>query len=113
MKKLALFATLCFAGAALAQEPAKPAEQPTSKTPATSAVSKTHDLNAEFVAADAIKKTLTIKTGTGESTVPMEGKALTEFKSIKAGEKVVVTCKDDSEGKHVAAVAIKPAAPKS
>lgn len=109
MKKLALLLPfLLAAGVAVAQE--KKAEAP--KAPA--ATSNVHDVNAEFVSADLTKKTLTIKLESGEqSTAPLEGKAVEEAKNIKAGQKVVVSCKDDAYGKHVAAVAVKaaPAAP--
>ena len=118
MKKFALLISLVFvAGVAMAQD--KPAEAP--KAPAASAekhaekaadkaAMKTHDVNAEFVSFDAAKKMVTIKTETGEASAPVEGKAVAQVKSLKAGDKVVVTCKDSAEGKHEAAIAIKLAA---
>ena len=59
------------------------------------------------------KKQLTLKTDSGEQTSPVQGKALTSVKAFKAGDKVVVTCKDKADGTHEATIAIKkaPAAP--
>ena len=123
MKKFALLFSLVFvAGVAMAQD--KPAaEAPKAEAPkaeaakpaaaekaADKAAMKTHDVNAEFVSFDAAKKMVTIKTETGEASAPVEGKALAQVKSLKAGDKVVVTCKDKADGSHESAIAIKLAA---
>ncbi len=113
MKKFALLLSFVFAaGLAVAQE-SKPADAPKApeKAAATkAAVAKTHEVNAEFVSADATKKTITIKTEDGkEETAPVEGKALTSLKGLKTGEKVVVTCRDNEKGEHQAITAIKAA----
>jgi hypothetical protein len=68
-----------------------------------------HDVSAEVVSVDAAKHMITLKTDKGESTVPVEGKAIASLKSVKAGEKVTVTCKDVA-GEHKAVTAIKAAA---
>jgi translation initiation factor IF-3 len=130
MKKFALLFSLVFvAGVAMAQD--KPAEAPKADAPkaeapkapaaaaekhADKAAMKSHDVNAEFVSFDAAKKMVTIKTETGEASAPVEGKAIAQVKTLKAGDKVVATCKDSAEGKHEAVTAIKlataaPAAP--
>jgi len=123
MKKFALLFPLVFvAGVAMAQD--KPAEAPKAEAPKAEApkapaaaaekhAMKAHDVNAEFVSFDAAKKMITLKTETGETSAPAEGKALAQVKALKAGDKVVATCKDSAEGKHEAVTAIKvaPAAP--
>jgi hypothetical protein len=117
MKKLALLLSFAFvAGVAYAQpaaqaEKAKPAEKaaPAAKTEAKAAA-KTHDVEAEFVSFDAEKKTVSLKVGTETHAAPAEGKALAQVKSLKAGEKVTATCRDNAEGKHEAVTAIKAAA---
>jgi hypothetical protein len=116
MKKFALLLSFVFvAGVALAQEAAKPAEKAAApakaaeKAPAV----KTHEVTAEVVSVDAVKNTITLKGEKGNNTAPVEGKALASLKSIKAGEKVTVTCRDNEKGEHQAVTEIKaaPAAP--
>lgn len=118
MKKLALLVSFAFAaGVAVAQEtkPA-PAKAPEAKSdvakPAAekAAAVKTHDVAAEIVAVDAVKNTLTIKGEKENQTVPVEGKAVKELATVKAGDKVTLTCKDDEKGAHKAVVGIKAAA---
>jgi len=78
--------------------------------PATSfaGAGKTHDEKAEVVSVDTAAKTITIKDEKGEShTAPLLGKALDEAKSLKAGDKVSVTCKDKETGEHEGVTAIK------
>ena len=114
MKKVALLLSFVFvAGIAMAQDAAKPAEKPAAapaadKAPAAAA--KTHEVSAEFVSADATKKTVTLKTADGEKTVPMEGKAIASVKSLKANDKVTATCRDNDKGEHQAVTDIKAAA---
>lgn len=120
MKKFALLLSFVFvAGVVMAQKPEAPEKAtgaPAATKPAQKAVGKTHELNAEFVSADATKKTITLKTEDGsEKTVPVEGaKTLTSLKSLKANEKVTVTCRDNEKGDlsqwAVIVTAIKPAA---
>jgi len=102
MKKFAfVLAAVLAAGMSYAAEThAKKAS-----TPATTH----HNVAAEVVSVDATAHTITLKTDKGESTVPVEGKAISSLKSVKAGEKVTVTCKDVG-GEHKSVTAIKPAA---
>jgi hypothetical protein len=113
MKKFALLLSVVFAaGLAVAQEQK---EAPTTTTTTTTTTTKTpviklHDVNAEFVSADAAKKTITIKAEDGsEKTAPVEGKAVASLKGLKSGEKIIVTCRDNEKGEHQAVTAIKPA----
>lgn len=70
---------------------------------------KTHEQTATFVSFDAAAKTMTMKDEKGEShTAPVSGKALEEAKSLKAGDKVMLTCQDNEKGEHQAVVGIKP-----
>jgi hypothetical protein len=114
MKKFAMLMSLVFvAGVAFAQEAAKPAEK--AAAPATAAAEKapagkTHEVTAEVVSVDTVKNTITLKGEKGNNTAPVEGKAQASLKSIKAGEKVTVTCRDNEKGEHQAVTAIKPAA---
>lgn len=120
MKKLTLLLSLVFAaGVAFAADapadkaPAKPAAAASSDKASTKTEAKamTHEVNAEVVSTNAEKKELTIKDDKGEShTAPVEGKAIAELKTVKAGEKVTVTCRDNEKGEHQAITAIKPAA---
>jgi len=78
----------------------------------SAAMGKTHDEKAEVVSVDTAAKTITIKDEKGEShTAPLLGKALDEAKSLKAGDKVSVTCKDKETGEHEGVTAIKKIAP--
>ena len=88
---------------------AAPAKKTAAAKATKTAAAKTHEVSAEFVSFDAAKKTLTVKTDAGEQTSPAQGKALTSAKAFKAGDKVVVTCKDNAAGEHEAAIAIKKA----
>jgi hypothetical protein len=98
MKKIALSlaALLAVAGMAFASQtaPAKKAK------PMTAA--KTHVVEAEVVSVDAAAKTLTLKTEQGESTAKVEGAAVASLKTLKAGEKVKATCRDNEAGEHQA-----------
>jgi hypothetical protein len=120
MKKFALLLSLVFvAGVALAQEAAKPAEKAAAPAKAEAAAPakaaekapavKTHEVTAEVVSVDAVKNTITLKGEKGNNTAPVEGKAQASLKSIKAGEKVTVTCRDNEKGEHQAVTEIKAA----
>lgn len=121
MKKFALLLSFVFvAGVAVAQDASKAPEAAKVTTAAKSAdqatkasAMKTHDVQAEIVAVDAEKKTLTLKGETENKTVPVEGKAVAALKTVKAGDKLTLTCKDSDKGEHQAVVEIKtPAAEK-
>jgi hypothetical protein len=114
MKNLTLlFAVLFAASVAVAADNtttapaagAKPAAE--AKAPAKAL---THDVTAEVVSADVTKKEITLKDDKGDShTAPVEGKAIAELKTVKTGEKVTVTCRDNEKGEHQAVTSIKPA----
>jgi FtsP/CotA-like multicopper oxidase with cupredoxin domain len=110
MKKLSLLLSFAMAsGVAFAAAPSQSAAKAAAPH-AKAAPAKTHDVEGEFVAFDSAHKTLTLKTDTGETTAPVTGKALSQMKGLKAGDKVTVTCKDKADGTHEAAIAIKKAA---
>jgi len=101
MKKFALSLALVFAAGTLFAQAtqAPPAKPPESKADAqadaaTKAPLKTHKLEAEVVAADVEKKTLTFKEGGAEKTAPVGALAMYRLKQVKAGDKVTLTCKD-------------------
>jgi hypothetical protein len=72
------------------------------------AAGKTHDVKGEVVSVNMEGKTLTFKSETGESkTVPVVDKAVDSLKTLKAGDKVVLTCMDSETGEHQAVSAIK------
>ena len=100
MKKLAVllcavFVVAAVASAAQSTAPAKPA---TKSAPAM----KTHVVEAEVVSADATAKTLTIKGEKENKTVAVDASAVASLKSLKAGEKVKLTCRDNDKGEHQA-----------
>ncbi|MGE5198925.1 MAG: hypothetical protein ACM3H9_04740 [Rhodospirillaceae bacterium] len=101
MNKPIVLASVLLITASLAYAaPAKPA------TPKA----KTHIVATEVVKVDAAAKKLTVKgPNDTEMTLPCEGKAVSELKTVKAGEKVDVVCKDNEKGEHEAFVGIKPA----
>jgi Cu/Ag efflux protein CusF len=69
---------------------------------------KTHEVKGEVVSVDLTAKTLTFKDDTGQNkTVPAMGKALDTLKTLKAGDKVTLTCTDNEKGEHQGISAIK------
>ena len=101
MKKLTLLlSVLLVAGVASAKQTTAPAKSK-STAPAAAPAMKTHVLEAEVVSADATAKTLTIK-GDPNKTVAVDAAAVGSLKSLKAGEKVKLTCRDDAAGDHQA-----------
>ncbi|MGH9322854.1 MAG: hypothetical protein ACRD3V_23585 [Vicinamibacteria bacterium] len=88
-RALATFLVLFFAaGLVLAQAP------------------KTHEVTGEVVKADAAAKSITIKAGGKDMTLPVEGDAVAQLKDVKAGDRVTATCKDDDSGAHKAVTKI-------
>jgi len=76
-------------------------------TPAL-ATGKTHDLSGTIVSVDPEGKKLTFKDDTGTSmTVPVLEKAVPSLKSLKSGQKVVLTCQDNEKGDHEGVTAIR------
>jgi hypothetical protein len=107
MKKFLLpLALVLAAGVSVAQAAETKA---TGKTPASAktAAHKTHVVQGEVVSADAAAKTLTVKIDGEEKTVPVHGKAAAHLASLKAGEKVALTCVDNAQGEHQYVSAIK------
>ena len=123
MKKFALLLSLVFvAGVAVADEakkpeaPQAPAQAAAAKTEAKAEATKpvadkgkTHEVAAEVVSVDAEKSTITIKGDKENKTVPVDAKAAGALKTTKAGDKVSLTCWDNSKGEHVKVIAIAPA----
>ena len=69
---------------------------------------KSHEVKGEIVSVDPAGKTLTFKDESGQSnTVPAMGKAIDALKSLKAGDKVVLTCTDNDKGEHQGITAIR------
>src|SRR3982751_5560929 len=115
MKKFALLLSLVFvAGVAVADEAKKPeapkapetaekavAAKTEAKAEATKAVAdkgKTHEVTAEVVSVDAVKNTITLKGEKENHTAPVDAKAAGALKTVKAGDKVTVTCWDNAKG---------------
>jgi hypothetical protein len=100
MKTLALILSLGLLGTAAiasAQE----------KEPAT-ATDKSHKVTAEVISVDTAKNTLKMKASDGiEKTATVEGKAIDSLKTLKPGEKVTLTCRDNEKGEHKAVTAIE------
>ena len=90
MKKLALLAcSVAVAGLVLAPI-----------TPALAAA-KTHDMKATVVSIDLEAKKLTMEDMEGETkTAAVLEEALKTLETLKAGDKVTVTCQDTEEGEH-------------
>jgi hypothetical protein len=90
MRKLAaLLCSLFVAGLLLA--PASPAF----------AGAKTHQLKATVVSIDLEGKSITVTDEKGEQkTAPVLGKAVDSLKTLKAGDKVTLTCSDKDTGEH-------------
>src|SRR5262245_9168603 len=71
---------------------------------------KTHDIVAEVQSVDVNAKTITYKDDTGKTgTAPVLADAMESLKSIKAGDRVTLTCRDTDKGVHEGVVAIKRA----
>ncbi len=104
MKKLAVLLSFAIVAAATA-----PLAFAASKAPAHSHAAmagKTHTVEAEVVSADTTKHTLTIKGDKDNKTMPVDHKALASLKTVKAGDKVTLTCWDNAKGEHVKVTSI-------
>jgi Cu/Ag efflux protein CusF len=101
MKKLALLPLALFVVASVASA----SQAPAPAAPAAKAAVKTHIVEAEVVSADVTAKTLTIK-GDPNKTVPVDAAAAASLKTLKAGEKVKLTCRDNDKGEHEAVTQI-------
>ena len=70
---------------------------------------KKHDVTAEVISVDATAKTITIKGEDGKpKTVPVQGNAIKSLETVKAGDRVTLTCTDNEKGEHQAVTEIKP-----
>jgi hypothetical protein len=97
MKKLAVLLSFAVAAAAAPMVHAAPKAPAHAKAMA----GKTHEVQAEVVSADTAKSTLTIKGEKDNKTVPVDKKAMASLKTVKAGDKVTLTCWDNAKGEHV------------
>lgn len=71
---------------------------------------KTHDVSATIVAVDAQGKKITFQDDAGAtSTAAVMDKAVESLKNVKAGDKVVLTCRDTETGTIEGVIAIRPA----
>ena len=99
MKKLVLFVMAAFVAVSVLGH----------FSPA-SAAGKTHDLTGTVVSVDVEGKKITFKDDTGTSmTVPVLDKAVGKLKTLKADQKVTLTCQDNDKGDHEGVSAIKVA----
>jgi Cu/Ag efflux protein CusF len=74
------------------------------------AAGKTHDLKATVVSVDIPAKKITFQDEAGTTnTAAVQDRAVESLKTVKAGEKVVLTCRDSESGNHEAVIAIRPA----
>lgn len=69
---------------------------------------KYHSVEAEVVSANTEDMTITVKVAGEEQTEKVSALARTRLSGVKAGDKVVLSCKD-VEGKHHEVVSIRPA----
>src|SRR6266571_1219862 len=74
------------------------------------AAGKTHDVSATVVSVDLQAKKITFQDDAGAtSTAPVLDRAVESLKTVKAGEKVVLTCRDTESGTIEGVIAIRPA----
>lgn len=79
--------------------------------PKADKAAKTHDVAAEIVSVDDAKKTVTLRGETGDDmTLIAEGAAAASLKSLKSGDKVTATLRDNEKGEPQAVTSLKPAA---
>jgi hypothetical protein len=102
MKKLLAFSLVAL----VAASPSFAATSSKPKSSTAKTAPKTHVVSAEVVSTDATGKTITIKDASGDKTVPVEGKAVASLSTVKAGDKVKLTCRDNEAGEHQAVTAI-------
>ena len=86
--------------------------QGTTAKPKNASKAISHPVSAQVVSTDAKAKTITLKVGDNSMTMPVQGKAITELASFKAGDNVTAMCKDNAAGQHLAITDIKAAKPK-
>ena len=80
--------------------------------PAVAGEKKTHEMTVDVVSVDLNAKMITIKDEKGEQhAAPVLPEALASLKSVKAGDKITLTCLDNDKGEHQGVTAIKPVKP--
>src|SRR5437867_4496005 len=107
MKKLALsLAPVLLAAVASAQTAgqAKPTETASAEKPA--AARSIHTLEAEIVSVDTAKNSITFRVDGAEKTEGVGVLGRYRLKDLKAGDKVLLSCKD-TDGQHQEIVAIR------
>lgn len=95
MKKFALLLSLVFVAGVAAQETRK-AEPAQANEKA--AASKTKEIPAEIVSVAPDGKALTIKGEMGDKTVSVDEKAVASVKTLKAGDKATLVCRENANG---------------
>jgi hypothetical protein len=68
---------------------------------------KYHSVDAEVVSVNSKDMTITVKVDGAQHTERVSALARTRLSSVKAGEKVVLSCRD-VDGKHREVVSIRP-----
>lgn len=112
MKKLGLALAAVLAGAGLGWAQVPPETAPPAAETKPAAKSKTHKFRAEVVSTDVDKKTITVKVDGAEKTAPVGPLAMGRLKMLKAGDRIVLTCRDDAAtGEHKEVSFIRMAAP--
>ena len=104
MKKLVVLLSVALVAAATA--PLAHAAKAATHSHAAMAAGKSHQVPVEVVSADTAKRTLTFKADGETKTSPVDRKALATLRTVKAGDKVTLTCWDNAKGEHVKVTAI-------
>jgi hypothetical protein len=78
---------------------------------AMAGTTKTHDVAGTIVSVDVQAQKITFKdeATAATSTVPVLDKAVESLKTVKAGDKVILSCRDNERGEHEGVIAIRPA----
>jgi len=72
------------------------------------AAGKSHDVKGEVLSVDVENQKITFKDEKGATqSAPVRDKALETLKTLKAGDKVILTCMDNEKGEHQAITSIK------
>jgi hypothetical protein len=108
MKKLVVLLSVALVAATvpLAHAATSPAKAPAK---ASMSAGKSHAVEAEVVSANVAKRTITFKADGADKTAPVDRKAVASLRTVKAGDKVTLTCWDNAKGEHVRVTAIAPA----
>jgi Cu/Ag efflux protein CusF len=110
MKKFALLSSFLLLAGAASATPAKAHHgakaHETAKAASTAAPA---EVAGEIVSVDAMKKSVTFRNEQGENvTWPVDGAAVASLKTVKTGEKVMISYAVDANGAPKAITAIKP-----